>query len=185
VFEYVTPFAEADGSRRELSVVLSVSGKDVASESVGYVSPGVIPNVHGRHWPYLLLLVGLLAGPKTAMFLTSLVSVARFRGQCFERVEEGSPLLTKRDPNVGPAGPRFSLGELVVLCPHCEAPHYVRSWRNNRCGCMRENRGKGRCCYTYYFPRWLRRALDALSGRGEGECGRRWLCRCAGDTDGY
>lgn len=183
--EYDTPFRDPDGSRRQLSVILDVSGQEIRPPDVQYVSPGVIPNVRGNHMPYLVILMALLCAPSIWDLATVFRSVRRFRSRHLVRLKPGSSHVGKRDANVGSTGPPFAIGDLVIQCPDCETPHYVRSWRMNRCRCMRENRGMGHCCYHRKFPRWLRRMLDFLSGAREGEMGRAWFCRCAGDTEGY
>jgi len=184
VFEYVSASADPNGLPRSLSVVLSVGGVRIEEVAV-FTAPGLIPHVPGRHAPYLFLLVSLLVAPTLFAFARSLQTVHRFRSDQLVRLDSKSPLLGKRDPNVGKGGETFRAGDLIVACPSCPTPHYVRSWRMNRCHCMFEPKGEGSYCYHRKLPQWLRGALDSMFGRQVGETGRRWLCRCAGDRDGY
>jgi hypothetical protein len=184
-FSYTSPTGRADGLRQAVAVRLLVAGREVSAAQARYVAPGLIPNVRGRHAPYLLALLALLLAPRLLGTGAALWRVARFRWACMTRLQPGSKHLGRRDPNVGATGPTFAPRALVVLCPCCEAPHHVRSWRLNGCRCMREGRGAGRYCYAACLPGWLRRALHRLTGRRSGEAGRSWLCRCAGDAEGY
>jgi hypothetical protein len=183
--EYASPAGEADGSPRELSLTMTTTGQTTDCSRARYVSPGLLPNVHGSHGSYFLALLGLLLAPRAFAWLTFVWHVGRFRATHLTRLKPGSPHVNKRDPNDGPGGRPFEVGDLVIVCPKCNSAHHVRSWRMNRCHCMREYQGCGCYCYLRRAPRWLRKALDFLSGARRSEAGRRWLCRCAGDNDGY
>lgn len=187
IVTYDSPAGEADGSRRNIRVVLvdSYSGQEVTQSDSAYVSYGVLPNVPGRHFPFFLVLGGLLAAPKLARWGTAIVHSVKFRETYIEIIEAESEHRGCIDPNAGGQGQPFNIGDTVVVCPGCEVPHHVRSWRFNRCRCMVEHHGKGRYCYQRVLPSWLRHWLDRVSGGKTSTTGRRWLCRCEGDDDGY
>lgn len=184
VFEYKSASADPDGLSRSLSVELTV-GNVSRKEEVRYTPPGLIPHVPGSHAPYLTLLLAMLIAPSLFAFVRSVGAVYQFRADQVVRLDAKSPFLGKRDPNVGQGGETFRVGDLIVTCPRCPTPHNVRSWRMNRCHCMYEPKGAGNFCYHRRLPSWLRKALDSMFGKPTGETGRRWLCRCAGEREGY
>lgn len=184
VFEYDSPAKDPDGLARNLTVRLVVDGR-ATEEERAVVAPGVIPHVRGNHVPYLAAILLLTLAPGLFAFAGGLRSVYRFRSANVLRLYRGSPLLIKRDPNVAAGGRTFKEGDVVVLCPSCPKtqPYHIRSWRLQGCGC--QYHPGGNVCYHRRLPRWLRYMLDSLSGRSTSETGRSWLCRCAGDTEGY
>jgi hypothetical protein len=162
-------------------VVVTHGGEAVATAARRYVSPGLVPSVRGTHWPFLLLLLGLAVAPRALSLTRSLVATRQFRKARLTPLPLADPCVGRPDPNGGV----LAAGEPVVRCPSCTVPHHVRSWRLNGCKCMRDGLGTGRVCYHAALPAWLRRLLDRLSRRAAGAKGRSWLCRCAGDDEGY
>jgi hypothetical protein len=184
VFEYDSPAKDPDGLTRNLKVELVVDGQQ--SDTAGVVvAPGVIPHVGGNHLPYFAAILFLAIAPGLFAFAGGLKRVHGFRSANVVRLDRYSPLLSKRDPNVVAGGRTFKEGDVVVLCPACPKtqPYHIRSWRWQGCGCQYHPGGD--VCYHRRLPRWLRSLLDSASGRSVSETGRSWLCRCAGDTDGY
>ncbi len=182
--EYLVEFhseLRADGRRQQVRVELAVAEAEVADEAVA-VRPGLIPHVRGDHAPYALAVGGLLALATCLPKMRSLVAIHRFRSRCLRRLSSASPWVGRPEVNSLRV---LRPGDLVLLCPSCQRPHYPRSWRLNRCGCMVEHEGRGHLCYHRILPSWLRSALDSFSGSAAGELGRRWLCRCAGDKTGW
>ncbi|HZI18331.1 MAG TPA: vWA domain-containing protein [Pyrinomonadaceae bacterium] len=184
VFVYDSPAKDPDGLERILTVRLVVDGK-VSEEKRAVVAPGVIPHVRGDHVPYVAAVLFLILAPGLFAFAGGLRSVHGFRSASVVRLDHYSPLLGKRDPNVAVGGRTFREGDVVVLCPSCPKtqPYHIRSWR--LLGCVCQYHPGGEVCYHRRLPRWLRYLLDSLSGRSVGETGRSWLCRCAGDPEGY
>lgn len=184
VFEYDSPAKEPDGLERKLKVELMVDGQRCETQ-VALVAPGVIPHVRGSHAPYVAAILFLMIAPGLFALAGGLRSVHVFRSANSVRLDRYSPLLGKRDPNVAAGGRTFREGDVVVLCPSCpnRLPHHIRSWRFQGCGCQFHPGGS--VCYHRRLPRWLRHLLDSASGRSVSETGRSWLCRCAGDTEGY
>jgi Ca-activated chloride channel family protein len=179
-FEYTSPHP-ADGRRRPVTVKVLRGGETVATDARRYVSPGLVPSVRGEHWPFVLLLLGLAVGPRLLRTTTGVLATQRFRTRQLIPLPMADPCVGRPDPNGG----TLSAGDPVVVCPSCGVPHHTRSWRLNNCKCMRDGNGTGRVCYHAVLPRWLRRLLDRLSGGQTTSCGRKWLCRCAGDEEGY
>lgn len=175
---------DPNGLGRKLSVRLKVANS-TASDQQQFVAPGVLPHVRGNHAPFVVFIAFLFVAPMAWGEFAHVLSVRRFRNKYGVTVTAASAWRTKRDPNVGSVRGPFAVGDSIVVCPECHAPHLVRSWRLNRCRCMLEHSGAGEYCYHRRAPRWLRRAADAWSGRSVTEGGRRWLCKCAGDMDGY
>ena len=184
VIEYESQL-NADGLRDALEADLTVEAPGGAQQSVRdqhrIVAPGFIPAVKGNLAPYTLAILLLMAVPGMVSLGHSATGARRFRRIYLRILNDYSPYAGTRDPN----GIPLERGRVVVVCPSCERPHDVRSWRNNRCACMLEPRGKGEVCYHRTYPGWLRRFLDFLSHRRTKATGREWLCRCAGDKDGY
>jgi VWFA-related protein len=181
VLEFVAPSWPADGLRKSLQVFVEIDDTQ-SLQVVELPSPGVLPHVRGDHTWYLLAIAILLLTPKAAALTGFFWRVHRFRMRYLQRVGHGSPCLNEREAN---AGDRINAGDLILLCPVSGTPHFPRSWRLNRCRCMREYHGQGSFCYHKVLPAWMRRKLDNSFGHEINEAGRRWLCRCAGDRDGY
>ncbi|MFP5265371.1 MAG: vWA domain-containing protein [Blastocatellia bacterium] len=181
VVEYTSLSKELDGSVKNVSFELSVGDKKSVSEGA-VTSPGVIPHVPGDHTPWMIGIVTLLFVPATFSLGLHFLQVYRFRSSYIKRLEPASPYVGKRDLNEGLQGHPLAAGDLAVICPNCDAAHRVRSWRMNRCKCMRDGTGKGSYCYHQKMPERVRHLLDDLSGkRLDEERGRTWLCFCAGD----
>jgi hypothetical protein len=188
---YISKNPNRDGIASNLSVDLKVG--DVVSPSGDYilVRDGVLPHVPGNHLPFFVMLFLLLFAPGVFGRLGYFWGVRLFRANNIERLKPGSTCLDLRDPNVAPTEPRFAVGDLVVRCQTCSHPHYIRSWRNNKCHCMKchymhATTEGGSYCYVKKLPRWSRYFLDSLATRkGSPERGRSYLCYCAGDKDGY
>lgn len=179
-FEHTSPSA-ADGSRRPVVVRVLRSGQTVAEDRRRYVSPGLVPSVRGAHWPFVLLLGAMALAPWVARAGAGALATRRFRERHLIALPMADACVGRSDPN----GTPLCAGDPVVRCPSCAGPHHARSWRLNNCKCMRDGHGTGRLCYHAALPRWVRRFLDWASGRASGPDGRRWLCRCAGDDEGY
>jgi|GEM_PF-1243446 len=185
VLQYDTPSRDRDGATRNISAELKVGGA-TASQGSAYTRTGLIPHVPGNHTPYFVLLLLLLYAPGGVAVAGYFLSVYRFRARQIERLRPGSPCLGWRDMNVPAGEPSFGVGDLVIKCPHCKAPHKIQSWRLNKCRCMREPEGKGSYCYQKRVPRHLRVALNFLAGRRRSdERGSSCLCYCAGDKEGF
>ena len=188
VIEYTTASPDRDGMSPKISVNLKV--KDAITNHDGsYTKRGVIPHVRGNHFPYLMLFLFLFIFPTASMWVSRMASVLRLRLRSVERLSETSDVVRKklRDRNSPDEDDyRFRVGDLVVKCPTRDCPrvYYVRSWRYSECHCICD--GHGRYCYVSMFPKWLRNTLDFLSVRhSSDDAGRSFLCRCAGDVDGY
>ena len=112
--------------------------------------------------------------------------IFEFRRSCTRKLERDSQYNGQKSPNSPSAEDPFKPGDLVLICSLDKKAYSIRSWRYGRCksqyysGAANEN-----WCYQYNFPVWLRRFLDKWSGQKETETGRRWLCNCAGDKEGY
>jgi hypothetical protein len=183
VLEYNTLSPDRDGTVRNLKVQLEVNGGNTTQEKA-YVPGGLIPHVRGNHLPYFILLLLLLCAPGAASVAVYTLSVYTFRSRNLERLKPGSPCIGKDDPNSPPGESPFKAGDLVVKCPECVRPYYVRSWRFLRCHCT--HGGGGNYCYQKILPGWLRAVLDFLTEkRADEERGRTYLCHCAGDKDGW
>lgn len=182
VLEIESRSRDADGLRRNLKVELGVDDGPCSEDTGGVKPPGVLPHVPGDHKPYAMALAILLVAPGVAGTARVLFKVARFRRKHLQRLRPGSALLGTTEIN---SGDRFEAGDLVVLCPYSRTPHYPRSWRLNRCRCMREPGCAGAFCYQQVLPRWLRTGLGRITARRMAETGRRWLCHCQGDREGY
>jgi len=174
-----------DGLREkvEARLVWRESGQSdkVANDVKQVIPPGFIPDVKGTLWPYVAGLLVLLALPGAWSFWLAAAAVRHFRSLQLQFLPAGSKYAGIRDPN----GLELAAGQPVVTCPSCSRIHSSRSWRNNRCACMVEPLGRGAICIHRALPEWIRRSLDTLfAGRTTAE-GRVWLCRCAGDKDGY
>jgi hypothetical protein len=181
-FQYRSPFQATDGTRRAISATLEVSGQATPVAPLRYVAPGLLPNVRSVHAPFLALLLGLLALPALARTLSQGIGLLRFRARRVQRLGPQSPLLGRQDPN----GHAFGAGDWVVSCPKCQRAHWVRSWRHNRCRCMVEPEGQACFCFASLLPGWSRRALHRLSGHSlRPGAGQVWMCKCAGDKEGY
>jgi hypothetical protein len=188
VIEYTTASPDRDGMSPKITANLKV--KDAVTNHVGsYTKKGVIPHVRGNHFPYLMLFLLLFIFPTAATGVSRLASVLRLRSRSVERLSETSDAVRKklRDRNSPEEDEyRFKAGDLVVKCPTRDCPrvYYVRSWRYSECHCICD--GRGRYCYVGVLPKWLRKTLDVLSGQhSSDEGGRSFLCRCAGDVEGY
>jgi Mg-chelatase subunit ChlD len=181
LLEFHSPSPYADGLRERLEVRLEVDGQSVGS-LVDVVAPGVLPHVHGEHAPYLFAAALLLLVPGLATLLGKLVRVFQFRRQYLRRLGPGSTQIGKAEANSRKA---LRAGDLVVLCPKTGTPHDPRAWRMNHCRCMRESGCSGSLCYHQSLPTWLRQVLDRLLAQPMDETGRRWLCRCQGDKEGF
>ncbi|MFL6211946.1 MAG: vWA domain-containing protein [Pyrinomonadaceae bacterium] len=185
VIDYVTSNASADGTRNNLSVELAVGNTSQKNDWV-YVRPGLIPHVRGEHTPFALLIVLLMIVPSVLVFMRSLLVVHRFRAHHVKRLAPGSEYINKKDPYYPPDHRPFGVGDLIVVCPGSKTTYFVRSWRMLKCKCPRgETNCAGYFCYQRALPQWLRKMLDRLFEKKQGTAGRRWLCRCAGDKDGY
>lgn len=187
VLEYTTANADRDGMTRKISVELRVKGETTTKEA-SYTKTGVIPHVRGNHLPYLLFCLFLLILPRAVTITSEALSIIYFRLHSVERLSETSDAITKnlRDRNVPDEDEfRFVVGDLIVKCPaKCPRVYHVGSWRFTECHCICG--GAGRYCFVSVFPEWLRKTLDFLSGRYKSKLtGRSFLCRCAGDADGY
>jgi hypothetical protein len=180
-FEYTSPQGAVDGRSRPVTVNVLREGQTVATASRAYVSPGLVPSVRGTHWPFLLLLGALAVFPRSLTVIRSCFATRGFRQANVMPLPTVDPCVGRSDPNGG----RLSAGDPVVRCPGCTVPHHVRSWRLNQCKCMRDGLGTGPYCYHGLLPRWARRLLDWASGGAVNATGRKWLCRCAGDDEGY
>ena len=183
VVEYVSPSRELDGTVRNFRVELTVAQRRVFSPEFPVPLSGVIPNVPAELGPYGLAFLLLLLAPPLLRLARSAAAVYRFRAYSVRRLKRGSQLVGRADLN----GQVLASDDLVVVCPlaTCGKPYHVRSWRLNRCRCMSEPAGGGNYCYSRLWPKWLRRGLYRWLGRPEGAEGRRWLCWCAGDEEGY
>ncbi len=181
VLEVTAPFYP-DGQREHLEVRLAVEDREQSNDIGEVVRPGVLPHIPGDHRPYGVALAILLVAPGVAGTGRVLFKVARFRRKHLQRLRPGSALLGTTEIN---SGDRLEAGDLVVLCPYSRTPHYPRSWRLNRCRCMREPGCAGAFCYQQVLPRWLRTRLGRLTAGRMAETGRRWLCHCQGDREGY
>jgi von Willebrand factor type A domain len=184
IIEYATTSSDPDGTRGRLTARLSVGDVVVNASPRDYVKPGLLPHVPGNHLPFILVVSLLLLVPGSYRLGISLVEVYRFRARYVKRLQVGSQHLNRRDLNLSPGEKNFQVGDLVVICPVSNTPYHVRFWRLNKCNCMREPRCKGSVCYHRILPRWVRYRLDSFSKEHEGEAGRTWLCRCAGDKAG-
>jgi uncharacterized protein YegL len=153
----------------------------VAGDVKQVIPPGFIPDVKGNLTPYAAGLLALVAFPGIWSFWISANSVRRFSSMQLCKLQAGSKYIGARDPN----GLVLVAGLPVVTCPYCSRIHSARSWRNNRCACMVEPLGRGGICLHRALPSWVRQALDKLTGGKTNAKGRVWLCRCAGDKDGY
>lgn len=181
--EYNSLLPVMDGAVKRVSFELSIKDVKVRQDDQ-YTRPGVIPHVRGNHLPWLIAILFMLCIPDTLSLIAHVRSVYAFRRSRIQRLSSGSPVIGKCDPNEGAAGAPFAYGDLVALCPTCESPHRIRSWRMNGCKCMRDGVGKGNYCYHEKVPQKLRHLLDDLSSRHEdAETGRSWLCYCAGDKE--
>jgi Mg-chelatase subunit ChlD len=184
VIEYVTR-QSPDGLREKLEARL-VSERpgaisETATDQVQIVRHGFIPDVKGWLPPYFGGLLVLLTIPAILSIAGSIGPVRRFRAAHLVSLRSSSPPAGSRDPN----GVLLAEGHPVVNCPSCSRAYSVRSWRNNRCACMVEPHGRGNVCLHQALPEWLRRSLDVLTGHRTNALGRAWLCRCAGDKEGY
>jgi VWFA-related protein len=187
-FQYMSPRG-GDGTRRNLEVRATVwRGTESAAETRAvrrYVSAYFIPAYRGDLTLYSAGVAGAVATPFVWSFAASLIAVRRFRRRWLHRLNDNHRFIGMRDANALP-GQGFTSGDPVIECPgRCRRPHHLRSWRNNRCSCMHEYGVGGFVCYHRALPAWLRRWLDSLSGEHTTRSGRRWLCRCAGDNEGY
>jgi Mg-chelatase subunit ChlD len=184
VIEYVTR-QSPDGLREKLEtrLVLERPGaiSETATDQVQVVRHGFIPDVKGWLPPYFGVLLVLLAIPAILPILGSMGPARRFRAAHLTLLRSSSPHAGSRDPN----GVLLAEGHSVVNCPSCDRAYSVRSWRNNRCACMIEPHGRGNVCLHQALPEWLRHSLDVLTGHRVNTLGRAWLCRCAGDKEGY
>lgn len=154
---------------------------EVVETTGSYLAHLFIPGLKGSLRPYLAGVGALLVGPLLLSALSAIIAVRSFRARRFQYVAPGSRLVGIRDGN----NCVLDIGDPAVQCPTCDRPHHARSWRNNKCRCMQEPVGNGAVCYHRALPRFLRHWLDALSGEHTTSSGRRWLCRCAGDEEGY
>lgn len=181
VVEYTSLSKELDGSVKNVSFELSVGDvKTILEDPITIF--GVIPHVPGYHLPWVMGIIALLSMPATFSFGFHFLQVYRFRTSRIRRLQSGSLCIGMRDLNEGLHGNRFAAGDLTVMCPNCDAPHRVRSWRMNGCKCMRDGTGKGSYCYQQRIPKKVRYFLDDLSDKHlDDERGRTWLCFCAGD----
>jgi VWFA-related protein len=186
VIQYTTESADRDGTTRKISVSLKVKDQ-VTVQQGSYTKTGVIPHVRGDHLPYVLLCLFLLILPGAITVTVEAISIIQFRLSSVERLTETSEAIKKdlRDRNVPDDDEfRFVPGDLMVKCPKgCPRVYHVGSWRFTDCRCICG--GAGRYCFVGLFPDWLRKALDFISGRYKSKTGRTFLCRCAGDADGY
>jgi hypothetical protein len=180
-FEFVSRVPDGRVGNLEASLIV---GTETATDSRIYVVPEFIPDLKGHVGPYFAIVMSLLLAPVAFSKLEHTFSVRRFRSLQLKKVGRGSRFIGLTDPNAGAKQP-FQPGDVVVVCPACNRPHHVRSWRNNFCACMYEPLGKGKVCYRRLYPAWARRGLDAMSGGKTTSSGRVWLCRCSGDKDGY
>lgn len=187
VIEYISNNKDLDGTRSRLSAELVVNNGSYRDDQTTIVRPGLIPHVHGNHFPFIVVALLLVVAPGVFTLGRSLLVVHRFRSNHVKRLETGSVYLNRRDLNYDTGQDGFQIGDLIVVCPYSNTPYYVRSWRMLKCRCMREDPSfcSGKFCYHYNFPPWIRHALDKFFGGREGEEGRRWLCHCAGDKSGY
>jgi Mg-chelatase subunit ChlD len=183
VVEYVSPSRELDGTVRNFRAELTVAGSSVSSPEVATPLSGVIPNVPAELGPYGLVFLVLLLAPPVLRFAHATAAVYRFRARSVRRLTRGSALVGRLDLN----GQALASNDPVVVCPlpACGKTCHVRSWRLNRCRCLSEPTGGGNYCYSRLWPKWLRRGLYRWLGQTEGTDGRRWLCWCAGDEEGY
>ena len=185
LIEYPSPRA-ADGSRRNLSARLEIrrlGGPPQSASGEGrYIAPRFIPDVKGNLAPYAFALLLLLMVPAILSTGSSFQTVHAVRGRQLSPLPADSKLIGMLDPS----GLRFTAGQPVLLCPgdRCAKPHHIRTWRLQRCRCASDNT-YAPVCYHRAFPAWLRRGLDAVSRGYCSATGRKWLCRCAGDPDGY
>jgi Ca-activated chloride channel homolog len=188
VIEYTTASPDRDGMSPKISVKLKVKDA-ITNHEASYTKRGVIPHVRGNHFPYLMLVLLLFILPTASTWVSRLASVIRLRSRSVERLSETSDPVRKklRDRNSPEEDEyRFKAGDLVVKCPTPDCPrvYYVRSWRYSKCHCVCD--GRGRYCYVSVLPKWLRKALDFLSGQhSSDDAGRSFLCRCADDVEGY
>lgn len=188
VLEYQTESQDRDGMSRKISVELKVKDESTSQEGT-YTKSGVIPHVRGNHVPYLLLIILLLVVPRGLAVGSRAVSITGFRlANVLRLTEQSEPVKRKmRDRNCSDEDEyQFKSGDLVVKCPDSDCPrfYYVRSWRFSECHCVCG--GHGHYCYARVAPSWVRRTLDVLSSRHQNEdTGRTFLCRCAGDKEGY
>jgi len=184
VVEYVTR-QNPDGLREKLEARLVSrlpgTAAETATDQVQVVRHGFIPDVKGLLAPYFGGLLVLLMLPAAWSVAGSIAPVRRFRSAHLTLLGSSSPQIGERDPN----GVLLADGCPVVSCPDCSRAYSVRSWRNNRCACMVEPHGRGNVCLHHAFPEWLRWSLDAFTGHRVTRMGRIWLCRCAGDKEGY
>lgn len=183
VIEYTTQ-QNPDGLRERLEarlVSLEVGGTFTVTDRVEVVRHGFIPDIKGSLTPYFGGLLILLIAPGVWSIAGNFSSVRRFRSAHLHRLRSRSPHLGILDPN----GVQLLAGDTVVMCPGCDKPHSVRSWRNNRCACMLEPHGRGNVCFHRTLPHWVRHGLNSLSRGRVTAMGRSWLCRCAGDKEGY
>lgn len=185
VFTYRSPFAPDGRVLRPIPKVVEEGGScDQVSPPdtrVQAVAPGLLPHVKGNLFPFLEVVVALLILPLLLSGTAATRKVRNFRANSVRNISLGSEYVGIRDAN----GHVLGVGDQIVLCPECSFPHHVRSWRMNGCSCMRQPTGVGSFCYCQSLPAWLRRALDYLSRHHVSRAGRSWLCRCAGDRDGY
>jgi hypothetical protein len=185
VLEY-WPKGDQDGTNNQMTVGLRLNDREQPiSTPVLFTKWGVIPHVRGNHLPFLLVIFAFLIAPGVFIFAHTVLNVRKFRQLHTYRLQRGSPFIGQKDPNMRLTEYKFSEGDVLVLCPLSRTPYHVRSWRNAECKCMREHTCSGYYCYHRALPRWLRYLLDSLWSEHIGATGRAWLCRCAGDKEGY
>jgi VWFA-related protein len=181
-----TSLRPADGSRRQITANVELrhpEGTTVSGRAEGrYVAPRFIPAVRGNIVPYSLVLAVLLLIPASLSAGTAVIAVRKVRTLNVSRLPSDSKLIGALDTN----GIRFSAGHPIIFCPEprCKKPHHVRSWRLQRCRCSNDN-ASAPVCYQRMLPAWVRRAAARLTGGRSSSMGRMWLCRCAGDPEGY
>ena len=187
--EYQLEFQSArpdDGSRRQIAARVELrrpEGTTLSAEGRRrYVASQFIPAVGSHLAPYALVLALLLLVPPASNAGREAISIRRTRTRHVSRLAGDSKLIGALDSS----GIRFSAGEPVIICPsrQCRKPHHVRSWRLQRCRCANDNTSAP-LCYQRALPGWLRRAADRITLGRSSLMGRKFLCRCAGDPEGY
>jgi VWFA-related protein len=181
-----TSLLPADGSRRQITANVELRHPEGTTTSGGaeghYVAPRFIPAVRGSILPYSLILAILLVIPGSLTTASAVVAVRKVRSLNVSKLAADSKLIGALDTS----GIRFSAGHPIIFCPEprCRKPHHVRSWRLQRCRCSNDNTSAP-LCYQRILPVWVRRTVARLTGGRSSAMGRMWLCRCAGDPEGY
>jgi len=176
----------ADGSRREVIARVEArrqgGGAEQSEVTSRYVAPRFIPAVSGRLAPYSIALAVLLLAPGLISTVWAMKSIRGNRARVVSKLPPDSKMIGALDSS----GIAFAGGQPVVRCPAegCGRPHHIRSWRLQRCRCARDNT-RLEVCYHRTWPTWVRRTLDWVSAGYSPAAGRKWLCTCAGDKEGY